>query len=83
MPIYNVHLYRELRLYYPGIEAETPEAAANTAWGNSTESAATIEDCDGANIAALVDLQGDDDFLHSEIIDFATVTPLHRKGGVQ
>ena len=83
MPTYNVHLYRELRLYYPGIDAETPEATAKIAWGNSTESAASIEDCDGADIAALVDLQGDEDFHHSRLIDFATVTPLPREGGVQ
>jgi hypothetical protein len=83
MPIYNVHLYHELRLYYPGIEAETPEAAANLAWSNSTESASSIEDCDGADIAALVDLQGDEDFRHSRLVDFATVTPLDRKSGVQ
>jgi hypothetical protein len=83
MPIYNVHLYRELKLYYPGIEADTPEAAANTASGNSTESAASIEDCDGADIAALVDLQGDEEHLHSKVIDFATVTHLPRKGGAQ
>ena len=28
MALYNVHLYRELRLLFEGIEAETPEPAA-------------------------------------------------------
>ena len=28
MTLYNVHLYREMRLVYEGISAETPEAAA-------------------------------------------------------
>ena len=83
MPIYNVHLYRELKLYYPGIEAETAEAAAHIARGTSTGSAASIEDCEGAEIAALVDLQGDDEFLDSKLIDFAMVTPLPSKGGAQ
>jgi hypothetical protein len=29
MTLYNVHIYCEMRLYFPGIEAPTPEAAAS------------------------------------------------------
>ena len=28
MTIFNVHIYREMRLIFTGIEADTPEAAA-------------------------------------------------------
>ena len=31
MTLYNVHLYREMRLHFPGVEANTPEEAARIA----------------------------------------------------
>ena len=70
MTLYNVHLYREMRLLFERIEAETPEAAAAIARDRLTEDADDIEDCDGDTFAALVDVVGDDQYEHSKIIDF-------------
>jgi hypothetical protein len=71
MTIYNVHLYREMRLKFDGIEAETPEAAAAIVRDKLTSDADDIEDCEGENLAALVDLAGDKDYSQSVTIDFA------------
>lgn len=76
MPKYNVHLYREMRLYYPDIEAETPQAAARLASEKLTRDAATVEDCYGTDLAALVDHDGDEDLENSAVIDFVKTTPL-------
>ena len=70
MTIYNVHIYREMRLYFPGIDAATPEEAALIAADKLTADADYTEDCDGKNLAALVDVVGDDQFDHSVTIDF-------------
>lgn len=68
--IYNVHIYREMRLVYGSIEAATHEEAAAIARDKPTDQADEIADCDGENIAALVDVQGDEDYGESRIIDF-------------
>jgi hypothetical protein len=70
MTIYNVHIYREMRLYFAGIEASTPKEAARIAADRMTGEAEYVEDCDGENLAALVDVAGDDEFTHSVAIDF-------------
>ena len=70
MPKYNVHLYREMRLYYPGIEAESPAQAAAIVARKETHDAEEIESCEGENLGALVDLVGDHEFERSVIIDF-------------
>jgi hypothetical protein len=70
MTLYNVHLYREMRLFYPGIEAATPEEAAAIAADKPTGDAAYTEDCDGENLAALIDVAGDEQFEHSVTLDF-------------
>ncbi|HMP01715.1 MAG TPA: hypothetical protein PKC45_04355 [Gemmatales bacterium] len=70
MTIYNVHIYREMRLYFPGIDAASAEEAARIAADKLTDEAEIIEDCDGENLAALVDLAGDDEFTQSVAIDF-------------
>jgi hypothetical protein len=70
MTLYNVHIYREMRLFFPGIGAETPEDAARFAADKLTEDAEYTEDCQGENLAALVDVVGDDEFEHSVTIDF-------------
>jgi hypothetical protein len=70
MTKFIVHLYREMRLSYTDIEADTPEAAAAIAAGKPTDDADTIEDCEGQNLAALVDTAGDDDYSQSVTIDF-------------
>jgi hypothetical protein len=62
MTIYNVHIYREMRLFFSGIEADTPD--------KPTPDADYTEDCDGENLAALLDVVGDDEFEHSVTIDF-------------
>ena len=67
---YIVHLYREMRLSYTGIEADTPQAAATIAGGKPTADADNIEDCDGENLSALVDLAGDEDYSESVSVDF-------------
>jgi hypothetical protein len=70
MTLYNVHIYREMRLYFPYIEADTPEAAAMIARDGRTEDAEDIEDCNGENLGALIEIVGDDDKEQSLFIDF-------------
>lgn len=70
MTLYNVHIYREMRLFYPGIEAATPEQAARVAEAKPTADAEYSEDCDGESLSALVDVVGDDEFSQSAVIDF-------------
>ena len=65
MTKYIVHLYREMRLSYADIEADTPEAAAAIARDQPTGDADDIEDCEGENLAALVDMAGDEDYEQS------------------
>ncbi len=67
---FNVHLYREMRVEFDGIEAATPEAAAAIAANNPSRDADAITDCDGEDFAALVDLVGDREFSQSVTIDF-------------
>ena len=76
MQTYNVHLYREIRLYYPGIEADTPAEAARIAAEKPTADAEQIEDCEGANLAALVDVVGDDEYEQSVVIDLDNRTAI-------
>jgi hypothetical protein len=71
MTLYHVHIYREMRLYFPDIEAATPEAAARLADARPTGEAEYIEDCEGQSLSALVDVASDDDFSRSVVIDFA------------
>ena len=73
MTRYNVHIYREMRLYFPGITADTPEQAASIAADRPTDQAESTQDCDGENLAALIDVAGDDEFEHSVSIDFEPV----------
>jgi hypothetical protein len=70
MTLYHVHIYREMRLYFPGIEARNPEDAAQIAADKPTAQAEYTEDCDGENLAALIDVAGDDEFTHSVNINF-------------
>jgi hypothetical protein len=67
---YNVHIYREMRLVFGGIEADTPEAAASIARDKPTGEADSIDDCEGETLSALVDVQGDEDYEDSQFIDF-------------
>jgi len=68
--VYNVHLYREMRLAYSGIEAASPEAAADKARDLATDQADSIDDCEGETLAALVDLVGDEEYSQTRLIDF-------------
>ena len=70
MTKYNVHLYRELRLFFRDIEAATPAAAAAIAREGHTSDADDIDECDGQDLAALVDVVGDEGFDRSVTIDF-------------
>jgi hypothetical protein len=70
MKTYTVHLYREMRLTFTGITANTPEGAATSACDAASEAAASWEDCEGETFSALVDLDGDAEFEHSRVIDF-------------
>ena len=70
MTTYNIHIYREIRLVFSGIEADTLEAAAAIARDKPTEHADDIADCDGETFYACVDVQGDEEYLQSRWIDF-------------
>jgi hypothetical protein len=67
---YNVHLYREMRLAFEGIEAASPAAAAAIARDKPTEEASLIDDCEGMTLSALVDEAGDEEYERSVFIDF-------------
>lgn len=68
MPKYHVHLYRPLRLYFPNIEAEAPLDAIAKVEELDINFADTIEDCDSATIAALVDHDADPDYALSSLL---------------
>ncbi len=70
MTTYNVHLYREMRLYFPAIEANFPEEAAQIAADKPTAEAEQIHDCEGETLSALVDVQGDEEYRQSVNVDF-------------
>ena len=70
MTLYNVHIYREMRLVYEGISAETPEAAAAIARDKPTDDSVEIDDCEGETLSALVDVDGDEEHEQSRFIDF-------------
>lgn len=67
---YTVHLYREMRLRFDGIEAETPEQAAEKVREMHFDDAADWSDCEGESLAALVDVPGDEEYEQSRMIDF-------------
>lgn len=68
--IYNVHIYREMRLAYEGIEADSHEEAAALARDKPTNDAVEIDDCEGETLSALVDVAGDDEYEQSRFINF-------------
>lgn len=73
MTRYTVHLYREMRITFENVEAATPEAAAAAADRQTLETSGyenAVHDCEGATLAALVDVVGDEGFERSRMIDF-------------
>ena len=70
MPCYDVHLYREMRLLFEGIEADCHEEAAAIADRRSREDADFIDDCHSDDFAALVDFAGDESYEQSRFIAF-------------
>ena len=73
MKTYNVHIYREMRLFFPGIVASTAEEAATLAADMPSGAARALEDCDGENLAALVGVIGREDRQQNWMIDFDPV----------
>ena len=70
MTIYNVHIYREMRLRFDGIEAESPDQAAEKARDLHFDDADDWSDCEGESLAALIDVAGDEEYSQSITIDF-------------
>lgn len=70
MTKYIVHLYREMRLTYADIEADTPQAAAAITRDKPTGDADDVNECDGETSAAHVDMAGDEDYSQSVTVDF-------------
>jgi len=70
MTHYIVHIYRQMRLSYTGIEADTPREAAFMARRKPTDAADNVEDCDGETFSALVEPAGNDDHRQSVTIAF-------------
>lgn len=73
MTIYNVHIYREMKLLFMHVEAATPEEAAELAKPltlNDTLYEHCVEECEGETFAAVIDVVGDEDFSRSVDIDF-------------
>ncbi len=69
--LFDVHIYREMRLRFDVIEAETHEAAAEIARNLPLKMADDVDECDGETFYACVDVQGDDEYERSRWIDFA------------
>ena len=59
MTTYDVHIYREMRIRYRDIEADTPEAAAEACRDRPSGAGCDPVDCDGQTFAAVVDIAGD------------------------
>ncbi len=70
MTLYNVHIYREMRLVFAGIEADSHDEAAAKARDRHTNEADGIDDCEGESLSALVDVAGDEEYEHSRFIEF-------------
>jgi hypothetical protein len=70
MTIYNVHIYRQMRLVLKGIAADSHEAAAASVRDKQTDHYDDIADCDGETIYACVDVQGNEGYEQSRWIDF-------------
>ena len=70
MTTYNVSIIRKMRLAFGGIVADSHEQAAAYARHQPTDQADSIDDCDGENLAALVDVAGDEEHRHTRTIDF-------------
>ncbi len=70
MTLYNVHIYREMRLVFGGIEADTDETAAAIARDKPTGDADEIDDCDGETFYACVDVRATSEYEQSRWIDF-------------
>ena len=70
MPYYNVHIYREMRVMFPEIAAETHSEAARIASELSHDAAAVIDECEGDTFSALVDVVGDEEYQQTRMIDF-------------
>lgn len=73
MTLYNVHLYRETRLFFPGVEADTAAQAAERAAASPASESQCVEDCEGENTAALIDVATDEVHARSVTIDFENV----------
>jgi hypothetical protein len=67
MPKYRVHLYREMRIVFDNIEAHSAQAAAELASERHFDDRDDFSDCEGVNLAALVDEEGHTD---GTLIDF-------------
>jgi len=76
MKAYNVHIYREMRLFFPGIVARTVQEAARLAADMPSSAAEALADCDGENLAALVGGGGSDNGKQSWMIDFDSVSTI-------
>jgi hypothetical protein len=70
MTIFNVHIYREMRIVFEDIEADSHEAAAAIARDRPTSDAIDDIDCEGESLSALVDVAGDEEYTQSRYIDF-------------
>jgi len=70
MTRYTVHVYREIRLVFAGIEAASPEEAAAKAHDQHFDDADDWSDCEGETFAALVDVEGDEAYDQSRFIPF-------------
>jgi hypothetical protein len=73
MAKYNVHIYREMRLLFTGIEADSKAEAAQKASDLATREAIEIDDCEGLTLSALVDVVGDTEYEQSQFVDFGVI----------
>ena len=69
MTTYNVHLYREMRLVFLGVEAASQEEAAHRVFQLPSDAAESFEDCEGRTLGALVDVRGDREHNQSKMFD--------------
>ena len=82
MTKYNVHIYREMRLKFDDIEADSLEEAAQKAHDMHFDDSDDWSDCEGETLSALVDVQGDKEYELSRVIDFEPGRHLKTAGKV-
>lgn len=70
MPMYSIHIYRVMKLRFDNVSAATAQEAADKVCTLPSDQADDLDDCDGETFSALVDVVDDENYDHSQMIDY-------------